>query len=73
MKVICIKQVKNLTLNKIYEVFGSIGPVGDEEYHRKNLIYWLADDYGYYEYYKMCYFITLAEYRELRINKILND
>lgn len=71
MKVICIEQVKNLTVNKTYEVEYSMGPGGDEEYNKKNLLYWITDDYGYHEYYKMCFFITLGELREKRINEIL--
>jgi len=72
MKVICIEQVKNLTINKTYEVEYSMGPGGDdEEYNKKNLLYWLTDDYGYKEYYKCCFFTTLGELREKRINEIL--
>ena len=71
MKVICIEQVKNLTLYKVYEIDHIMGPGGTEEYHNSNLLYSIIDDYGYREYYKMCFFMSLGEYRDKRINEII--
>ena len=63
IKVVCIEQVKNLTLNKIYEIY---------EIYFDSVVYWLINDYGYKESYLPKYFITLAQFREDRINSILN-
>ena len=65
MKVICVEKVKNLTLGRTYEVY--INSIKDDDF----ICYWLTDDCGYHESYRTTFFKTLAEFREDRINKIL--
>ena len=73
-KVICIeigeslyknKGCIKLELNKVY----NISPMS----HEKKCYYIMRDDMRYGHFFSKEYFMTLSEFREQRINKILND
>ena len=64
IKIICVNNKwyeSSLTINNIYE--------GESD----GFFYKIINEHGNYYYYHKHRFITLAEFREQRINKILND
>ena len=72
MIVICIKQVYSLTCGSKYEVryynddfYYSIG-------NESTLAYFLENDLGLSEWYSGDFFITLEEFRDEQINKIIS-
>ena len=69
MKLICINNKNlslSLTVNKIYEALFDLYP--DSDYH----CYYIISDKGSGACYDGSYFMSLEEYRDAQLNKILN-
>jgi len=73
MKIVCIKKFKStnlmyeLTYGKVYEVLPKSpnDPLVDD--------YKIVCDRGFVEYYSKNIFVTLEEWRQEKINQILNE
>lgn len=70
MIVVCIKEIKGLTVDKQYEVLSSHvnydwDLVADD--------YFIINDYGIDSYVTQSYFISLQDWRDKQIEKLINE
>lgn len=61
MRIICIDPINELTVNKIYNVL-----------YETSYWYEITNDAGFLALYDKWRFLDIYEYRQLRINEILN-
>lgn len=72
MKVVCIKKYRSTTLQyeltygKVYDKLPGCGMQGIDKYN-----HWIINDRGHREYYPNKTFLTLEEWRERKLDKIL--
>lgn len=72
MKVVCIKKYRStslvyeLTYGKVYDTLPGCGLSGIDDYN-----YWIINDKGNKEYYMKSKFLTLEEFRNRKIQNIL--
>lgn len=77
MKIVCVKKYKStslmyeLTYGKMYETIDFRRPLIELKYPER--YYQIINDRGHLEYYSKNTFVTLEEWRDIKINEIIND
>lgn len=73
LKVVCnfIKDFSEFTINKQYDVINMRKYIYDENGYNKHTYYHVVNDKGKLTSVSSNYFITLEEWRENQLNKIL--
>lgn len=73
MKVVCVENIlKTLTIGKIYDVIDADGKLFSLPPY-KNRYYWVKGDDDVYSWKISTLFMTLDEYRNSKLNIILDD
>jgi hypothetical protein len=68
MKIICVNSaIRHLTIGKVYDVITT----ANEMCSLENNAYRIIDDYGNNELYSKTLFVTVEEFRDMKINDIL--
>jgi hypothetical protein len=71
MKVVCVyTKQQGLTYGKIYDVYPALNRTGNFRY---DSYYFIEDDLGNPKFHPKNNFISLDEYRESQLNKLLKE
>ena len=76
MKIICVNSaIRHLTIGKVYDVITTANEMGSLEnnlrFQSNARAYRIIDDYGNNELYSKTLFVTVEEFRDMKINDIL--
>ncbi len=71
MTIVCNSVLENFTINKQYSVRNLVKYIYDESGYNKHAYYHLINDIGNLTSASSIHFLTLEEFRENQLNKIL--
>jgi phosphopantothenate synthetase len=76
MKIICVNSaIRHLTIGKVYDVITTANEMCSLEnnlrFQSNARAYRIIDDYGNNELYSKTLFVTVEEFRDMKINDIL--
>jgi hypothetical protein len=69
--VICVKEVGDLTIGRVYKFYNASYSNFSYEFSRTSVVYGICNDYGLYCRYDSSSFMSIEDYRDYKIGRIL--